>query len=366
MRKDDQEIKFMNALTDLPDDMILEAAWKEDEAPAGRRSRRWLPILISAAAALVIGFISWGIASGRPQVEPEATTATEAVTDEEPLTGVTDREKISEDVNKGKETGKEVSPGFSAIVPFKENTESAQQTESTEAKVTETTKPAETTETTDATDRGNGSQTTDQSVKPADNTNSEKQKSADDPTDDQQPEYYSKSDAPEKEATKKPDFSDAKMSDASNKETNQKQKDKYEAEDRILNHVDPDHNLIMDRENGYLNLPDSFAGTTNDQGDGLMHVYATSEEALEDYKKVLEDYPVVVYHSVEYSYRDLKAAEAVIREHQNAFDYMKTSVSVAENRVFVDVDANDYEKMQELVQDLPVVVRINEGTDRYL
>ena len=48
----------------------------------------------------------------------------------------------------------------------------------------------------------------------------------------------------------------------------------------------------------------------------------------------------------------------MIREHQSEFGFLKTTVGITYNKVFVDVEANDYERMQELVQGLPVVVRI--------
>ncbi|MBR0146833.1 MAG: hypothetical protein IJM25_09250 [Eubacterium sp.] len=109
MSKDDKELKLMNALTDLPDDMLLEAEWEEDVTPTAKRSRHWIPILI-AAAALVFGLISLGFVSGRPRVEEDAEEAA----------GRTE----------------EASAGFSTPVPGRENADSAQQTESTETKIT--------------------------------------------------------------------------------------------------------------------------------------------------------------------------------------------------------------------------------------
>lgn len=81
----DRGIDLMEAFTDLPEDMLDEAAWSEDEFPAGGResagSRHWLPIFNYLAAALVIGLISWILFSGssRESAETKETQETTEV-----------------------------------------------------------------------------------------------------------------------------------------------------------------------------------------------------------------------------------------------------------------------------------------------
>ena len=216
MSKDDKELKLMNALTDLPDDMLLEAEWEEDVTPTAKRSRHWIPILI-AAAALVFGLISLGFVSGRPRVEEDAEEAA----------GRTE----------------EASAGFSTPVPGRENADSAQQTESTETKITaepkgtepgktEESKWTETGETaeprgteTGETEEPKGTEPGDtaENTKPAENTGmKEKRKETSkkyDSTNEQELCYDSDSYVPGKEESKMADSSDMMICDMMNMET---------------------------------------------------------------------------------------------------------------------------------------------------
>ena len=216
MSKDDKELKLMNALTDLPDDMLLEAEWEEDVTPTAKRSRHWIPILI-AAAALVFGLISLGFVSGRPRVEEDAEEAA----------GRTE----------------EASAGFSTPVPGRENADSAQQTESTETKITaepkgtepgktEESKWTETGETaeprgteTGETEEPKGTEPGDtaENTKPAENMGmKEKRKETSkkyDSTNEQELCYDSDSYVPGKEESKMADSSDMMICDMMNMET---------------------------------------------------------------------------------------------------------------------------------------------------
>ena len=376
-------VQFMRALTDLPDDMILEAAWKEDEGLSDKGRRRWLPIFISAAAAVVIGFISWRIVSGRPRVETESTTENETVNEAAINNGKSSEEndtgKFSESSGKENETEAHTPSGFSTTFPSKGEKEDAQRTESTEPKVTETTESTgntESTENSESTENTESAKITESAENGKDTSKEDDPEKPNDGRDSadhgekRNPIFYGPE--PDKESDgskntgkesgkgseKEEASDDSDLSKDLNGKKAKKVKDKYEAEIIILNHVDPDHSLMTDRVNGYLDLPDTFGGTLNDHGDGLLHVYATTEEAIEEYKGVLKEYPIVVYHIVEHSYYELRETEAMIREHQSEFGFLKTTVGITYNKVFVDVEANDYERMQELVQGLPVVVRI--------
>ena len=336
-------IEFMRALTDLPDDMILESAWKEDEGSVGKGRRCWLPILIFAAAALVVGFISWGVFSGRPRVEKEDTTEVEMVTDAVISTERSSEEvdigNSSEDIGKDNEIEEHTSPGSNTAVPSNGGSDDTQRTESTEPKMTENTEQAETGKTISKVDEPEKS----------DNSREE-----------------SKKEENKKKGAEKRDKDETTKDEIEKDETGIKNEktaiDKFEAESLILAYVDPNHSLMSDQMTGYMDLPDSFGGTVSDCGDGLLHVYATTEETTEEYKEILKECPIVVYHSVDHSYYELKEVEAMIREHQGDFGFLKTSVDIAFNKVVVEVEAGDYERMQEMVQGQPVLVRIS-GTD---
>ena len=341
-------IEFMRALTDLPDDMILESAWKEDEGSVGKGRRRWIPILISAAAALVVGFISWGIFSGRPRVEKEDTTEVEMVTDAMISTERSSEEvdigNSSEDIGKDNEIEEHTSPGSNTAVPSNGDSNDTQRTESTEPEMTENTESTETGKTISKVDEPEKSDNSREESKTEEN----KKKGA---------EKRDKDETEKDETTK--DEIEKDENDIKNEKT---AIDKFEAESLILCYVDPNHSLMSDQMTGYMELPDTFGGTVSDCGDGLLHVYATTEETTEEYKEILKECPIVVYHSVDHSYYELKEVEAMIREHQGDFGFLKTSVDIALNKVVVEVEAGDYERMQEMVQGQPVLVRIS-GTD---
>ena len=383
---EDPAVQFMRALTDLPDDMILEAAWKEDEGAAGKEKRRWLPVFISAAAAIVIGFISWGIFSGRPRVEKSDTT--ETVTNGEINTERSSEEmdtgKSFEDIGKENESEAHTSSDFSTEVPSNGDSNDRQWTEGTESKVTETTEKTESPDNMDPTDTGKRTSKVDEPEKS--NNGREESKKESKKEDNKKKETEKKKTGKEDNKKDETDKDETGKDETGNDETDKDEidkdeagedvieidetnirkkmstKDKYEAESLILDHVDSDHSLMTDQMTGYLDLPDTFGGTVNDCGDGLLHVYATTEETAEEYKEILKEYPIVVYHSVDHSYNELREIEAMIRGHRNEFRFLKTTVEIAYNKVVVEVEAADYERMKELVQGQPVLVRIY-GTD---
>jgi len=358
--KEDLTAQFMRALTDLPDDMILEAAWKEDEGAAGKGRRRFIPILISAAAALVIGFISWGIFSERQRVVKEESTEVETVTDAvintEKSSEETDTGKSSEDIGKENEPGAHTSSDVSTVVPSNGDSEDKQRTENTEPKLTETTEKTESTENIDNSETGKD---TSKVNKPEKSNYGREEKNKGNKKEKPKKKETQKDETDKDETDKDETDKDEIQKDETNIEKEKTAKDKYEAENRILNYVDPDYRLMTDQTYGYIDLPDTFGGTSNDRGDGLLHVYATTEEALEEYKEVLSEYSIVVYHNVDHSYYELREIEAMIREHQSEFRFLKTSIDIACNKVVVEVEADDYERMQELVQGQPVFVRIH-------
>ena len=343
-------IEFMRALTDLPDDMILESAWKEDEGSVGKGRRCWLPILISAAAALVVGFISWGVFSGRPRVEKEDTTEVEMVTDAVISTERSSEEvdigNSSEDIGKDNEIKEHTSPGSNTAVPSNGGSDDTQRTESTEPEMTENTESTETGKTISKVDEPEKSDNSREESKKEENKKKEAEKRDKDETE-------------KDETTKDETTKDEIEKDETGIKNEKTAIDKFEAESLILAYVDPNHSLMSDQMTGYMDLPDSFGGTVSDCGDGLLHVYATTEETTEEYKEILKECPIVVYHSVDHSYYELKEVEAMIREHQGDFGFLKTSVDIALNKVVVEVEAGDYERMQEMVQGQPVLVRIS-------
>ena len=321
----DRKIDLMDAFTDLPDDMILEAAWKEDEIPTGESEtsegigRRWLPLCISIAAALVLGLISWRLFSDNSREMIDTTGTTEAV----------GNEVSSEYTEPDESTASKSHVSLSKTLP----------TEATEPKTPDTTESAGEQQEPEVPD------------KPEETTPKEEPHRTENTSEENGSGISGMSNM-------KGDPDQDPSSGEPNEAGSPKSKDKFEAENELLRYFAPEHSVSADPSAGVQNLPDSFGGTVNYLSDGLMHVYATTPEAIADYQEVLKDYPAVIYHMVDYSYQELKKSEALILEHRNEFKRLETEVAVEYNKVFVDVQADEYERMQALVQDMPAVVRI--------
>lgn len=328
--------RLMNSITDLPDSVIIDAEWPEDEGESGqikdislervtqedkKGKYRYIrnpgmAFAISAVASLVIGlFAWWTIRKLGTERETRNVSNTEEIISMEDATEVDIADRVSEKNVETDHTEAVVDPQINSRTEQNSGEKSTEPitNEIVEQPSTENRIDPQPTE--NLTEVQTEPRHTEESTEPFTN-----------PADDKE-----SSENPSSESSEAEIKADGNSTEMYNK---------------LIHYIDP---------TGKGEYPETYGGFYF-EGE-ILHVLATTKETLAGYEEVLKEYGNVSYELVEYSLRKLEEKRDSINcEYKDQLKYLPAVISEKANRVIIVIRESEYDIVQELLKDPMVMI----------